>query len=148
MLVQFILLLSTLYTGYPLTLNFRKTRFGGNKRTPWVLPERIRFQIYTVGENIIAAIKIRNNIFYPFLYCSPFSYRSSNYAIAKVVTHNLFASILMSFVDWLMASFLYRFPYSYRYFTLLKALAKSSIIYSLSPLRARKNDNYCYRDSC
>jgi hypothetical protein len=32
----------------------------------------------------------------------------------------------MSFVDWRMASFLYCFPYSYRSFTLLKALAKST----------------------
>ena len=37
---------------------------------------------------------------------------------------------------------------SFRSFTLLKALAKSNgIIFSLSPLRARKSDNYCYRDS-
>ena len=71
---------------------------------------------------------------YTFLYCSPFSYRSSNFAIAKVVTLNLFAS---SFVDWFMASFLYCFPYSYyssnycdsnscRSFMLWKALAKSN----------------------
>jgi len=32
----------------------------------------------------------------------------------------------MSFVDWFMASFLYCFPFSYRSFTLLKALAKSN----------------------
>jgi hypothetical protein len=56
--------------------------------------------VCTVGENIIATIKMRNNFCYPlkmvifpilreqywtFLYCSPFSYRSSNFAIAKVV---------------------------------------------------------------
>ena len=75
--------------------------------------------------------------YWTFLYCSPFSYTSPNFAIAKVVTLNLFASIFMSFVDWLMASFLYCFPYSYRSsnycdsnscrsFTLLKALAKSN----------------------
>ena len=61
----------------------------------------------TVDENIIATIKIRNNFCYllemvilpillsqywTFLYCSPFSYRSSTFAIAKVVTLNLFAS--------------------------------------------------------
>ena len=55
----------------------------------------------TVGENIIATIKMRNNFCYPlkmviwtFLYCSPFSYPSSNFPIAKVVALNLFASIL------------------------------------------------------
>ena len=62
----------------------------------------------TVGENNIAAIKIRNNVCYPlkmiifpklryqywtFLYCYPLSYCSSNFAIAKVVA--LFASILV-----------------------------------------------------
>ena len=57
-----------------------------------------------------------------------------------------------------MASFLYCFSYSFRSpnycdsnscrsFTLLKALAKSKVIFSLSPLRARKSDNYRYRDS-
>ena len=65
----------------------------------------------------------------------------------------------MSFVDWFMASFLYCFPYSYcssnycdsnscRSFTLLKALArKVTVIFSLTPLRARKSDNYRFRDS-
>ena len=74
----------------------------------------------------------------------------------------------MSFVDWFMASFLYCFPYSYcssnycdsnscRFFTLLKALAKSNsnlfaiayksekerqVIFSLSPIRARKSNNF------
>ena len=35
--------------------------------------------------------------YWTFLYCSPFSYRSSNFAIAKVVTLNLFdfASIVV-----------------------------------------------------
>ena len=56
-----------------------------------------------------------------------------------------------------MASFLYCFPYSYHFsnycdsnscrsFTLLKALAKSNDNL-IEPLRARKSDNYCYRDS-
>ena len=104
----------------------------------------------TVDENIIATIKVRNNFCYPlkmvifrilrqqywsFLYCSLFSYRSSNFPIAKIVTLNL--NFCMSFVLWFMASFLYCFPYSYRSsnycdsnsyrsFTLLKALAKSN----------------------
>ena len=61
----------------------------------------------------------------------------------------------MSFVDWLMASFLYCLPYSYRSsnycdsnscrsFTLLKALAKSNgNLFAI----AFKSDNYRYRDS-
>ena len=77
-------------------------------------------------------------IIWTFLYCSPFSYHPSNFAIAKVVALNLFASIfVMSFVNWFMASFLYCFPYSYltsNYwdsnsccsYTLFKALAKSN----------------------
>ena len=87
----------------------------------------------TVGENIIATIKMRNIFCYPlkmvifpilrkqywtFLYCSQFSYRSSNFAIAKVGALNLL-NFCMSFVDWFLASFLYCFPYSYRSFTLL-----------------------------
>ena len=53
------------------------------------------------------------------LYCFPYSYRSSNYCDSN----------------------------SCRFFTLLKALAKSNVIFSLPPLRARKSDNYRYRDS-
>ena len=57
--------------------------------------ERVR-ECYTVGENIIATIKMRNNFCYflkvaTFLYCSPFSYRYSNFAISKVVGLYLFA---------------------------------------------------------
>ena len=58
--------------------------------------------VSTVGENIIATIKMWNNFCYPlkmvyctFLYCSLFSYRSSNFAIAKVVALNHFASIFV-----------------------------------------------------
>ena len=96
----------------------------------------------TVGENIIATIKMRNNFCYPlkmviFFYSSPFSYRSSNFAIAKVVPLNLWFKFWMSFVDWFMASFLCCFPYSYRTsnycdskicrsFTFLKVLVKSN----------------------
>ena len=45
----------------------------------------------TVGENIIATIKIRNN----YVAIQSFIYRSSNFAIAKVVALNLFASIFV-----------------------------------------------------
>ena len=58
--------------------------------------------VYIVSENIIATIKIllsfKNNNFYniviailAFLYCFPFSYRSSNFALAKVIALNIFA---------------------------------------------------------
>ena len=68
----------------------------------------------------------------------PISYRSSKFAIAKVVALNLFAPFsFIRFVDRFMASFLYCFPSNYRSsnycdsnshrsFTLLKALAKSN----------------------
>ena len=71
---------------------------------------------HTVGKNIIATIKMRNIFFYPlkkiifpimqqqywtFLYCTPFSYCSSNFAITKVVALNLFASILQ-IGSWLL----------------------------------------------
>ena len=54
----------------------------------------------TLCENIIATIKMRNNFSYnlkmvSFLYCSLFSYRSSNFSIAKVVDLYLFASIFV-----------------------------------------------------
>ena len=75
---------------------------------------------YTVGENIIITIKMRNNFYYPL----------------KMVIFPIFR-FCMSFEDWYMLSFLYCFPYSYhssnycdsnsfRSFTLLKALAKSN----------------------
>ena len=61
----------------------------------------------------------------------------SNFAIAKVIDLNLFASILNEFCRLVHGFFLYCFPYSYRssnycdsniyrFFTLLKALAKSN----------------------
>ena len=59
-----------------------------------------------------------------FLYCSPYSYRSSTFMITKIVAFNLLASTFV----WL----LFCFPYSYRSsnycrsFTLLKVLAKSN----------------------
>ena len=80
---------------------------GIHRERFYLLPKIIH---YTVGENIIATIKMQNNFCYPFkmvifpillsqywtfLYCPPFSYRSSNFAIAKVVALNLFASIFV-----------------------------------------------------
>ena len=56
---------------------------------------------------------------------SPFSYRSSNFAIAKLSLLIPLLHFLYKFVDWFMAIFLYCFPYSYRSFMLLKVLAKS-----------------------
>ena len=121
----------------------------------------------TVGENIIATINLRNNIWYPlkmvifpilrlqnwtFLYCSPFSYCSSNFAIAKVIALNLalYFNSCISFVDWVMA-FCFQYSYcssnycdsnSWRSFTLLKALSKSNSYFLLSPLRAIKSKKY------
>ena len=49
-----------------------------------------------------------------------------------------------------MASFLYCSPYSYHSstFAILMAITKSKgKPIALSPLRARKSDSYCYRDS-
>ena len=67
----------------------------------WLLCYNL-FSAFTVGKNIIPIIKMRNNFCYPlkmrywtFLYCSLFSYCSSNFAIAKVVALNLFASIFV-----------------------------------------------------
>ena len=102
---------------------------------------------YIVDENIIATIKMRKKFCYPFkivifpilqeqywtyFYCSPISYRSSNFAIAKVVALNIFAW----FFVWVLytGSFLYCFLYTYRStnycdsdkyrsFLLLKAIA-------------------------
>ena len=63
-----------------------------------------------VGKNIIAIIKMRKIVWYSlkmvifpilrfkywsFLYRSPFSYRSSNFAIDKVVALNLFTLIFV-----------------------------------------------------
>ena len=94
---------------------------------------------YTVDEIIIAIIKMRNNFCYPLkkeiffnlLYCSPFSYRSSNFVIAKVVALNLFASIFVLFLQigsWLLFCIASHIVITLpcRFFTLLKALAKSN----------------------
>ena len=82
-----------------------------------------------------------------------FSYRSSHFAIEKVVFICL--NFCISFVDWFMATFLYCFPYSYRSpnycdsnscrsFTLLNALAKGNgNLFAI----AFKSDNYRYLDS-
>ena len=103
----------------------------------------------------IATINMRNKFCYPlkisflFLYCSPCD--------SKSCRSDLF-NFCISFVDWFIASFLYCFSYSYRSsnycdsnscrsFTLSKVLAKSNGNLSLSSLRTRKSDNYCYRDS-
>ena len=83
--------------------------------------------------------------YWTFLYCSQFSYRSSNFAIAKVVALNLFSSIFVSFEDWFMASFLYCFPYSNR--SSNSCDSNSCRSFTLSHLRTRKSDNYRYRDS-
>ena len=64
--------------------------------------------------------------YWTFLYCSPLSYRSSNFATAIVVTLCLyeFCRLIHGFFSVLLPIYLL-----------------------LSPLRARKSDNYSYRDS-
>ena len=71
---------------------------------------------HTVNQNIIDAPKIRNRFWIStniaildfFSIARTFSYRSSNYAIAKVVDLTLFASFFcIGFLHWFMASFLY-----------------------------------------
>ena len=83
-----------------------------------------------VDENIIGAPKMRNNISAPqfahFSLYSSFSYCTANFATAKVVTLNPFASFFVSVLyirSWSL--FLYCFPYIYRSFSLSKAIAKS-----------------------
>ena len=94
------------------------------------------FGLYTVGENIIATIKMRNNFCYP-LKMIIFSAILDFSLLQKLSLLISLLKFLYEFVDWFMASILYCFPYSYRssnycdsnsccYFTLLKALAKSN----------------------
>ena len=116
----------------------------------------------TVGENIIATIKIRNNFCYPlkmiifpilrqqywtFLYCFLFSYRSSNFAIAKVVALQFLLQFLYKFCILAHGFFSVLLPI---YLSLLQLLRQQQLslfsiltaIFSLLLLRARKSDNY------
>ena len=82
------------------------------------------------------------------LYCSPFSYRSFNFAIAKVVALNHFASIFLLVLQ--IGSWLLFCIASHIVVALLRSLRrqrKVTVIFSLSPLRTRKSVNYRYRDS-
>ena len=86
--------------------------------------------------------------YWTFLYCSPFSYRSSNFAIAKVVALSLFASIIVLVLK--IGSWLLFCIASHIVIALLRSerrQRKVTVIFSLSPLRARKGDDYRYRDS-
>ena len=78
---------------------------------------------YWISSNIAIAI-------WTFLLCSPFSYRSSNFAIAKLSLLIPLLQFLYKFCRLAHGFFLYCFPYSYRSsnycnscrsFTLLKA---------------------------
>ena len=86
------------------------------------------YLISTVGENIIATFKMRNN------FCCPLKMVIFQYCFSFCLT--LFYLLQFLYI-WYMASFLYCFPYSYRSSnccnsnscrssTLLKALAKSN----------------------
>ena len=103
-------------------------------------------QTRTVHENIIGAPKMRN-IFgtmsiCTFLYCSPFSFHFSNFAIAKVVALNIFATFLYWFCTLICGFFSvllyaelislnsyrtsnFRNSNSFRSFSILKAIFKS-----------------------
>ena len=103
----------------------------------------------TVGENIIATTKMRNNFCYSLkkvilLYCSPFSYRSSNFAIAKVVAPNIFVS---NFVKVLWISSLLFFCIVSHIVITPPTIATALKDVALSPFKARKSDNYRCRDS-
>ena len=79
-----------------------------------------------------------------FLYCSPFSYRSSNFAIAKVVSLNLFASIFYEFCRFVHGFFSVLLPIQLSLFYALKVLAKSNgNLFAI----AFKSDFYRYRNS-
>ena len=69
-----------------------------------------------------------------FLCCSTFSYRSSNFTVAKVVELNLFA-LFFVYVDCFMASFI------------LKSLAKKNGNLFAIVSKSGKSDNYRCRDS-
>ena len=86
-----------------------------------------------------------------FLNCSPFSYWSSNFAIAKVVTLNLFALIFVLVLligSWLLFYIALHIVIALPNLSLFYVLKGDSKKYQKSfPLRARKRDNYCYCDS-
>ena len=90
----------------------------------------------SIGENIIGTTKIRNKFWchsklFIFQYCD--SYCSTNFAIAKVVVLNIFASFLCGFMASFLCCFSYRY-YSSKHcngncchsYTLLRALVKSN----------------------
>ena len=118
-----------------------------------LLPSKCEIFFYPLKMVIFPILRQQ---YWTFLYCSPVSYRSSNFAIAKVVA--LCFNFCMSFIDWFIASLLYCFPYNYRSsnycdsnscrsYTLLKALAKSSGNLIAIAFKSEKERNYRYRDS-
>ena len=102
-------------------------------------------RLVTVGENIIATIKMREK-------------KNFNIAIAHLVIALIsLLQFLYEICRLVHGFFFVCFPYSHsssnycdsnscRTFTLLKALAKKMLILSLSPLRARKSDNFKKED--
>ena len=89
---------------------------------------------HTVGKNVIGITKIQNNyVLYNYIH------NIGLFTLLPIYVHialptlryqklSLFTKICLKFcigfIDWVMTSFLYCFPYSCRSFTLLKALAK------------------------
>ena len=96
--------------------------------------------------NFWFTVKVFSNIMIAilnFTLCSPFIYRSSHFVIAKVVTLNLFTSVLYRFWTFIYAFFFVLLPYSYRNncrsFSLLKAIPKSKV--KITAI-ARKSNNH------
>ena len=107
------------------------------------------------GIKIKVAYWISSNIAISILDFSlllPFSYRSSNFAIAKL---SLLIPLLQFLYKFCRLVHVHCFPYSYRSsnycdsnscrsFTLLKALARVKVHTSLSPSRARRSNNFTF----
>ena len=104
--------------------------------TIWLKPQNSYLMfIHTIGEKNIGATKIKkifamlsNCYFFQYcavLYCSTYSYRSSNFAMEKVVILKFFVSLLISFF-FTLVFFLCCSLYSYRSYLLLKTVEKKS----------------------
>ena len=116
-----------------MTLEFNYTNWQteGNKKIKHFCKEESKMFFIKVAYWISPILRLQ---YWTFLFCSLFSYRSSNFAIAKLSL--LIPLLHFLYKYWFMASFLYWFPYSYRssnycdsnscrYFTFLKAIAKN-----------------------
>ena len=94
--------------------------------------------MYGLGENIIGSPKTRL-----FSIATPYSYRASNF----VIVPNLLVLLLDQFGTIVHVSYLYFFSYSYCYFSILKAIAKSSRKFSAIALKSKKDAQLLYHYS-